>query len=124
MMKNIAQILLISIAVLCVGLMIGILISGFETHHTVPLSAYDKTYEDRSIETLPYRTETQGKININNASVEELTMLPGIGKTYAERIVSYRNKYGPFISIDDLTKVDGIGKKRVESIKEYITVGG
>ncbi|MBC7319612.1 ComEA family DNA-binding protein [bacterium] len=62
------------------------------------------------------------KININTATAEELEELPGIGPTLANRIVSYREKNGPFKSIEDLMKVSGIGEKRFESIKDLIVV--
>lgn len=62
------------------------------------------------------------KININTATAKELEELPGIGPTLANRIVSYREKNGPFKSIEDLMKVSGIGEKRFESIKDLIVV--
>ncbi len=62
------------------------------------------------------------KMDINKASVEELTELPGIGKTVAERIVAYREKNGPFKSPEDLLKVKGIGEKRLQKILPLITI--
>lgn len=65
-----------------------------------------------------------GRININTASVEQLMTLPGIGETYARRIVEYRTLNGPFKTISDITKVEGIGTKRFEAIMGLITTGG
>ena len=123
-MKNIEQPIWICIAFLFVGLMFGILIGRFFTDHAVTLSAYDKIAANEPKQTVPYRFETAGKININTASAKELTMLPGIGLTYAERIVEHRLKYGPFLKIEELTNIKGISEKRFEAIKDYITVGG
>lgn len=124
MMKNLDEILLLITAVLCVGLMLGIFIGRFIPGRGVVLSTYDKNTADESPQTLPYRGENAGKININLANVKQLSLLPGIGQAYAQRIVDYRTVHGPFITIEEITKVDGISNVRYEAIKEYITVGG
>jgi len=63
-----------------------------------------------------------GKININTATAEELDTLPGIGPAYAERIIKYREEFGPFKKIEDIKKVRGIGDATFEEIKDLITV--
>lgn len=67
---------------------------------------------------------TGEKVNINMATVKELSALPGIGKKKAEAIIAYRNENGKFTAVDDLRKVEGIGKKTVEKIRELITAEG
>ena len=62
-----------------------------------------------------------GKISINNATIEELMTLPGVGEAKAKSIIEYRNSNGPFTSIEDITKVSGIGDNLFAQIKEYIT---
>ncbi len=62
------------------------------------------------------------KININNASADELMSLKGVGKVLAERIVEYRMKKGLFISADDIKNVPGIGDKLFSSIKDSISL--
>jgi competence protein ComEA len=62
------------------------------------------------------------KININTASVEELTQLKGIGPNYAVKIVAFRDKNGPFKIPEDLIQVPGIGRKTFEKIKDLIVV--
>ena len=64
-----------------------------------------------------------GKININTASAEVLTLLSGIGEVISQRIVEYRQANGPFESIDELINVKGIGIAKLEKIKNYIFVG-
>lgn len=63
-----------------------------------------------------------GKININSASAQQLDELPGIGPTYAERIVAYREAHGSFHSPDDLLDVTGIGESILSKIRDLIEV--
>ena len=63
-----------------------------------------------------------GKININTADLQTLMTLDGIGEVYAQRIIDYRNTYGPFTDIADITNVSGIGPKRFQAIMDSITV--
>lgn len=69
-------------------------------------------------------TETpSGPLNINTATVEALTQLPGIGTVTAQAIVDYRAENGDFASVDDLLNVPGIGEGRLADIRDLITVG-
>ena len=61
-------------------------------------------------------------ININTASMNELTTLSGIGKSKAEAIIAYRQNNGLFKSIEDIMKVSGIGKSTYEKFKANITI--
>ena len=61
-------------------------------------------------------------VDINTASVKELSILKGIGKKKAEAIVTYRKTHC-FKSVEELTKVKGIGKKIFEKNRNEIKVG-
>ncbi|MDM7860234.1 helix-hairpin-helix domain-containing protein [Alteromonas sp. ASW11-36] len=69
----------------------------------------------------PY-AEQAVRLNLNTASVEQLTQLKGIGKAKAEAIVEYRNTIGQFQTVEQLEDVKGIGKKMVEKLKSQVTV--
>jgi competence ComEA-like helix-hairpin-helix protein len=56
------------------------------------------------------------KINVNSATLEELTLLPGITPEIGEVIIKGR----PYIQIEDLLNVEGIGEKELAKIREYI----
>ena len=60
-------------------------------------------------------------VNINEASVDELAGLSGIGKAKAEAIIAYRSEHGKFESVDAIKNVKGIGTKIFESISNKIT---
>ncbi len=60
-------------------------------------------------------------VNINTASVEELSTLPGIGQGTAEKIVKYRQDH-KFKTTSDLMEVKGIGEKKFEKIKSQLSV--
>jgi competence protein ComEA len=64
-----------------------------------------------------------GVVNINTASIAELTMLPGIGPSKAQAIADYRKDH-PFQKPDDLNNVRGIGDKLLASIQPYVVVSG
>ncbi len=62
------------------------------------------------------------KININTATAEELKRLNGVGSKYADRIIAYREKFGPFKASEDIMQVSGIGQKTFEKNREIIIV--
>ncbi len=63
------------------------------------------------------------KININEASLEGLQEIPGVGEATAQRIVNFRKEGGVFYRVEDLTKIKRIGARTVENMRPHITVG-
>jgi competence protein ComEA len=62
------------------------------------------------------------KVDINKASKEELMQLEGVGDTYAQKIIEFREANGPFQRPDDLLNVKGIGPTTLEKNKNRITI--
>ncbi len=61
------------------------------------------------------------RVDLNQASEDQLQRLPGIGPVLAQQIVDYRSNT-PFNSVEQLKDVRGIGPKRFETIRELVTV--
>jgi competence protein ComEA len=61
-------------------------------------------------------------VDINTATVKELSSLKGVGVKKAEAIVEYRKGHC-FQSVDDLHHVKGIGIKIMEQSKANLKVG-
>ena len=64
---------------------------------------------------------SNGLVNINTATLEELMTLTGIGESKAIAIIEYRNS-NPFKTIEDIMNVSGIGEAAFAKIKSNITV--
>lgn len=66
--------------------------------------------------------ENNGKISLNQGSLEELMTLPGIGESKARAILTYRVEKGSFQSIEELMEVKGIGVSIFAKIKDRLTL--
>lgn len=111
------------------GLLVGIIVTG------VIVILINQSGKSNKIKFVSGSTETnisindsrippmnQGKIDINVASIEELSSLPGIGPSKAAAIVDFREKYGNFANIEELLYVPGFGDSLFTSIKEHVMV--
>jgi competence protein ComEA len=67
-------------------------------------------------------TESQGKVDLNKADINQLQTLPGIGPAKAAAIIEYREKSGKFNTPEDLKNISGIGDKTFDKLKDLIVV--
>jgi competence protein ComEA len=69
-------------------------------------------------------TETNGLVNINIATLDDLDTLPGIGPSIAQKIIDYRDANGSFPNAEAIMNVSGIGEAKYNQIKDLITTEG
>jgi len=82
----------------------------------------DFSSDNNSERTKDINRRSDLKININDATIEELILLPGIGEKTAENIIVFIEKNGNFRKVDDLVNVPGIGIKKLDKIKKHIFI--
>lgn len=74
-----------------------------------------------------HQTDTDGGregspiVDLNQATVEEMRTLPGIGPTLAKRIAAHRAEQGPFQSAEEITTVPGVGSIVYEQLADRLT---
>ncbi len=118
-MKNTTRWIPITLTVIFAFLLMGVFI--YRQHNeAISLSNIQTADQNTDVNSSPIH---DGKININTATAEDLTLLPGIGETLAKRIIEYRTQIGHFAQLEDLMNVSGIGKTRFQQICDYITLG-
>ncbi len=61
-------------------------------------------------------------IDLNRASAEQLSQIPGIGERLAAQIVQLRQNRRKFESVSDLMAVQGIKEKKLNNLKKYLIV--
>jgi competence ComEA-like helix-hairpin-helix protein len=76
----------------------------------------------------PRASELVSTIDPNEATWEQIALLPGIGEKKAKAIIEYREQYRtdrpgeiPFRNLDDLTNIKGIGDTTVANLSAYLS---
>jgi len=65
-----------------------------------------------------------GVVNVNTASAEQLTLLPGVGDARAREIIAARQKQGGFKRVEDLLAIKGIGEASLAKLRPYVSLSG
>ena len=77
--------------------------TGFEKKKSLPLP------EEKSI-------------NLNEADLQTLIRLPGIGEKTGQKIIDLRNKKSKFANLEELMEVKGIGEVKFNKIKKFLYI--
>jgi competence protein ComEA len=62
------------------------------------------------------------KVNINTASIDSLSKIPGLSPKIGEAIAAFRESNGAFKSLSDLVNIEGIDAGLLEKIKPFLTI--
>ena len=66
-------------------------------------------------------TDLPGLINVNTASLDVLTCLPGVERPLAQAIINYRKSTGYFDNVAGLLKVDGMTRAIFKQVAPLVT---
>lgn len=89
----------------------------------VPIKGEDDNQSlSNPLQSMSGTTQTDGKIHLNHATIDEITTLNGIGTKKAQAIIDYREEHGPFQAVEYILQVNGIGEKTLESFRDDIVV--
>lgn len=72
---------------------------------------------------IPPAPPVQGVVNLNTATVEQLQLLPGVGKKRAKAIVAYRET-NHFLKVEQVRKVNGVGAGVFKKMQAHLSVSG
>ena len=125
-MKNANIWTFLILPIICISILIGSFIGRISAGDSIQLENPFATLQvDNNMQTDDGPvSSTVTKIDINTADQEMLAKIPGIDVALAQKIINFRNAYGPFSHIEDLLRITGINRQKLNDIALYITVGG
>ena len=65
-------------------------------------------------------TSSHGKVNVNQATAQQMEAELGLAEDQARQVVSYREQNGKFSSWEDLKRVPGMDHLKLETIKDRL----
>ncbi len=86
----------------------------------IPLKDQQEVFIPRIVSGRLNQSAYVQKININVANFEQLSQLPGVSETVAQRIIKYREKFGVFQSLKDLEKIKGLTPKKISRLEAHL----
>ena len=95
------------------SLLAGLLLAAVAAAGAVAAPAPEESAPTAQAER-PKPPDSRRLVDLNQASREQLQVLPQVGPVVAQRILDYRKAVGPFRKVEELLNVKGIGRKTVE----------
>ncbi len=89
----------------------------------VAMFAARPAHADTADDEQPVAASSEGVVNINTATIEQLRLLPRVGEEKAQRIIAHREKT-PFKTVNEFARVHGIGLKTLRALKPWLTIQG
>ena len=65
----------------------------------------------------------QQKIDINEASKDDLTRIPGVDDEVAQAIIEFRHDHGRIDDLAELEDMEPIRPEHIDNLREWVTVG-
>ncbi len=93
------------------------MLAGMAFAPQIGTAAYNDTTGNSSTDRTTSTDKTMGKIDVNSASKSELTGLPGVTDSDADKIIGNR----PYKDTEDLVDKKVLTKSQYDTIKDQIT---
>ena len=61
-------------------------------------------------------------MDINRATLGDLTIIPGIGRLTALKIIQHRTKLGSYQTLDQLAEIKGISTRKLRHLSQHLCV--
>ncbi|MBX2874466.1 MAG: helix-hairpin-helix domain-containing protein [Saprospiraceae bacterium] len=93
------------------------------TPEKIPQEEFNDSLDAPITRAIAYQApKTQVRVDINHATVEEWQQLYGIGPSYSQRIVKFRDKLGGFHRIAQVAETFGLPDSTFQKIKPYLDI--
>ncbi|HEU0035498.1 MAG TPA: helix-hairpin-helix domain-containing protein [Kofleriaceae bacterium] len=89
-----------------------------------PATTPGRTDPDADRGSRPGKKAVIGKLNLNTATEDQLMLLPTVGPSKAERVVTWRKKNGGFKRTADLRRVKGFGYRTFKRLEPFLDIKG
>jgi hypothetical protein len=88
--------------------------------HTIDDRISDAQRTEQTVERLTRIIENP--LDVNRASLGDLSSIPILPPSVAQRIVNHRRNEGPFSQIKDLTTIRGVDTALLQALRPYLTI--